>query len=172
MQLSLQSFQMIDYFFHAQSFQQRSQMYGFSSTHIRPASVAVSHMKIDFSLKHRGQYEHISNHTQTSCSTCARLQTSPLKEDISSFDGNCHKILLCVVDRQHLHSKVDILTAHTFGQLHVHIHTRMSSGQPSFITPADLALSISVLWIAFVAHVSVNSTAFRRRMFGFCSKRR
>jgi len=128
-----------------ESLQQGSQMYG-SSRGSSPSHV-----------EHRGQYG-ISTHTQILCSICARPRTFPSKEGKSSSDGSRHTILLCVVDRQHLHSKVDICCAHTSGQLHGHIHTKMNSDPPSFVTPAYLALSITVLWVAFVTHVSVNST--------------
>ena len=49
----------------------------------------------------------------------------------------------------------------------VHTRTRKYSDPPSFLTPTNCTLTIAMLWVAFVTHVPMDPTTFRRCMFGF-----
>jgi hypothetical protein len=123
---------------------------------------------------HRGQKEHISNSPRTSIrhNTSSRPRNVPLIEGTSNSMHTIHTEALDELVHLQEHSTPSNHMSWAFVRGHVRTRTRKYSDQPSFITPADLTLTVAVLWVALVAHVSMDPTAFRRRMFCFCTKRR
>ena len=170
--LSLQTFHVVDDDV-THNFQHPSQINGANHIdgHRSPSSAASVH---GWTWLHRGQYEHINNSLRTSI----RHNTSSHRRNVLSIEGTSsssstfHTEDLDESVRLQEHSTPGRGMSWAFVQGHVHTRTRKYSDQPLFITPADLTLAVSVLWVALVAHVSMYSAAFRRRVFGFSSKRR
>ena len=124
-------------------------------------------------VEHRGQYG-ISNSPRTSIrhNTSSRQRNVLLIEGTSSSLNMIHTEALDELVHLQESSTTGRGMSWAFFRGHVHTRTRKYSDQPSFITPADLTFTVAVLWVALVAHVSVDPTAFRRRMFRFCTERR
>ena len=165
LELSLQTFQVVDDFDHSDTFQQSSHI------HHSPANVgATNTLEL-----HRGhQVIGINNSPRISIrhNTSSHQQNVLLIEGRSNSLNTIHTEALDELVHLQEHSTPGNCMSWAFVRGHVHTRTRKYSDQPSFITPADLTLTVAMLWVALVAHVSMDPTAFRRRMFCFCTERR